>query len=139
MQLNAYLDLKGRAEEAIEFYKQALDAEVVMLMRFKDMPAEDSGDCEIPEEMEQKIMHATLNIGGAVLMMSDSPEPDSGPAEFKGVTLSIGTDDMDAAKKMFNALAQGGEIKMPLAQTFWAKAFGMVDDKFGVSWMVNVE
>ena len=138
MKLNAYLDMKGRAQEAIEFYKQALGAEVAVLMRFKDMPAQDDKNCEMSPEMEQKVMHATLNIGDSVLMISDSPEPDSGAAEFKGITLSIGTDDMAAAEKMFHALAKEGKVEMPLARTFWAKAFGMVNDKFGVSWMVNV-
>lgn len=138
MQLTPYLDMKGQAEDAIEFYKSALGAEVVVLMRFKDMPPQDSENCQMPPDMEEKVMHATLNLDGAELMMSDSPEPGAGPAVFEGVTLSIGTDDMAKAEAMFNALADGGVIKMPLAQTFWAKAFGMVDDKFGVSWMVNV-
>lgn len=139
MKLTPYLDMKGRAEEAIEFYKTALDAEVVIMMHFKDMPPQEGENCEVAPELAEKVMHATLKIGEAELMMSDSPEPGAGPAEFKGVTLSIGTDDMDAATAMFNALAQDGEVKMPLDQTFWSRAFGMVDDKFGVSWMVNVD
>lgn len=139
MKLTPYLDMKGKAEEAIEFYKTALHAEVEMMMRFKDMPTQEGENCQMPAELEEKIMHATLKIDGAELMMSDSPEPGAGPAEFKGVTLSIGTDDLDKATAMFNALTQGGEVKMPLDKTFWSRAFGMVDDKFGVSWMVNVD
>lgn len=147
MNIVPYLNLSGKAEEAINFYQEKLGAKVVMLMRFKDMPQqegtsgeaesnEDQQNCQMPPEMLEKIMHATLTLGSSTVMMSDSPEP--GEPEFKGFTLSIATDDMEEATSMFNALAEEGEVKTPLEATFWAKAFGMVDDKFGVSWMVNV-
>lgn len=142
MNIVPYLNLSGQTEEAINFYQAKLGAEVVMMMRFKDMPppegtsVEEEQSCQMPPEMQDKIMHATLKFGGSTIMMSDSAEP--GEPEFKGITLSIATDDMEEATSMFNALAEEGQVQMPLEATFWAKAFGMVDDKFGVSWMVNV-
>lgn len=136
MQVISYLNLQGRAEEAIEFYKTVLGAEVVMMMRFKDMPPQDDETCQMPPELDDKIMHATLMFGETTIMISDSAEP--GHPEFKGISLSIALDDMDQAEAIFAALAEEGEITMPLASTFWAKAFGMVNDKFGISWMINL-
>ena len=146
MNIVPYLNLSGKAEEAINFYQTKLGAEVVMMMRFKYMPPPEGTstqveppeqqNCQMPPEMLEKVMHATLKFGESTIMMSDSAEP--GKPEFKGITLSIATDDVEEATSMFNALAEEGKVQMPLEATFWAKAFGMVDDKFGVSWMVNV-
>ena len=127
-----YLNFDGRAEEAIEFYRQALGAEVTMLMRYKDSP--DPGACS--PASGDKIMHARLRIGGSTVMASDGRG--SGQAEFKGIWLSItATADADA-ERLFGALAEGGEVQMPLAKTFFTSSFGMVSDRFGVSWMVVV-
>ncbi|BDX08677.1 VOC family metalloprotein YjdN [Planctobacterium marinum] len=137
MHLVNYLIFNGRCEEAIEYYQKTLNAELVMLMRFEDMPAEGNEDCQMPEDMGQKIMHAEIQIGDSKIMMSDSPE--QGPVNFSGFSLSIAADSIEQGSSLFSALAEDGKVIMPLAETFWAKAFGMLEDKFGLSWMVNVE
>ncbi|MCC2607182.1 VOC family metalloprotein YjdN [Planctobacterium marinum] len=137
MQLLNYLNFKGQCEDAINFYQKSLGAEVIMLMRFQDMPPEESEACQMPPGLDEKIMHAELQFGETRVMMSDSPE--SGAAEFKGFSLSIAADSVELAEKYFFALAEEGKVTMALAPTFWAKIFGMVEDKYGVSWMVNVD
>ena len=132
MQIQPYLFFEGRAGEAIEFYKQALGAEVIMLMRYKDSPAPPPPGT-MPPGSEDKIMHAALNVGGATLLMSDGHC--SGKPDFHGVSLSL---DVDKARveRVFNALAEGGQVRMPLAKAFFAAHFGMLADRFGVPWMV---
>ncbi len=132
MQLQAYLCYNGRCEEAIGFYREALGAEVEMLSHFKDMP--ESETC--PHGAEDKVMHATLQIGESILMVSDGCG-DDGPS-FEGFSLSLTPADEKEATRLFDALADGGEVQMPLAKTFWSPCFGMLKDRFGVSWMVNV-
>jgi PhnB protein len=134
MAIEPYLNFDGRCEEAIEFYKKALNAEVTMLLRVKDSP--ECGPGGITPGTENKIMHATLNIGGANVMASDCYC--KGNPQFQGVTLSLSVKDEAAADKAFNALAEGGQIHMPLSKTFFSPRFGMVADKFGVGWMVIV-
>jgi PhnB protein len=127
-----YLIFEGRCEEAIEFYKKALGAEVVMMMRFKDSP--DPNACGgVPGE---KIMHASLRIGGSNIMASDGRCDE--PMKFEGFSLSLAVNTDAEADKFFNALTEGGKVIMPLTKTFWSPKFGMVADKFGVMWMVNV-
>ena len=133
MALNVYLFLNGRCEEAIEFYKSTLGAEVEMLMRFKDSP--DPEQC--PPGQEEMIMHATLKAYGSDLMMSDGMG--DAPPAFQGFAISIPADSEEAGEQVFNALADGGRIDMPYEQTFWAKRFGYVTDRFGVNWMVSVD
>lgn len=133
MPVTPYLMLDGRAEEAIEFYKQALGASVEMMMRFKDSP--DKSMCAAGNE--NKVMHACIKIGGAPVMLSDGRN--TGHPEFKGISLSVGAKDEAEADKMFAALGQGGQQQMPMSKTFFAKRFGMVADKFGVSWMIIAE
>jgi PhnB protein len=137
MQVLAYLHaFNGRCEEAIHFYQQTLNAEVVMLMRFKDSPEPMSPDCNMAG-MEDRIMHATLHIGEGVVMMSDG-----GPGattSFQGFSLSLNPASQTEAERIFAALADGGQIQMPLGKTFWSPMFGMVADRFGVAWMVNLE
>ena len=127
-----YLNFNGCAEEAIEFYRDALGAEVTMLMRFKDSP--DPAAC--PPGDGEKIMHASLRIGGSTVMASDGRG--AGQAEFKGIWLSITAASDSDAERLFGALAEGGEVQMPLAKTFFTSNFGMVSDRFGVSWMIVV-
>lgn len=132
MQISPYLILDGRCEEAIEFYKKNLGAIVKNLMRFKDAPPE--AGCT-PSSFE-KIMHAHLEIGGNQIMASDGRN--TGTPEFKGISLAITLAEAEA-DKIFAALSEGGQVQMPLAKTFFAKKFGMVADKFGVSWMIVAE
>ena len=133
MKIEAYLFFDGRCEEAIEFYKRALDAEVVMMMRFDESP-EPAQPGMVPPGSGNKIMHATLRIGETTVMASDGNC--RGSAHFDGFALSIGAADDAQAKRRFDALAEGGEVGMPLGRTFFASSFGMLKDRFGVPWMV---
>jgi PhnB protein len=135
MKIDPYLFFDGRCEEAIEFYKKALGAKVEFLMRYAESP-EPPPDGMLPPGSEQKIMHASLHIGGALVMMSDGMC--SGESSFKGFSLSLDCPDADTAREAFAALTDGGQVTMPLGKTFWAPLFGMVTDRFGVGWMVGV-
>jgi len=127
-----YLVFNGRCEEAIEFYRKAIGAKVEMMMRFKDAPDQSM----ISPGHEEKIMHASLKIGATLFFASDGRcEPN---AHFSGFSLSLEAADEAAAKTFFNALADGGQIHMPLTKTFFSPCFGMVVDRFGVSWMVII-
>jgi len=132
MQVTPYLMLDGRGEEAIEFYKKAVGANVGVLMRFKEAPP---GSCA--PGGEDKVMHASITIGNTVVMLSDGMN--KGAPEFKGISLSLNADDEAHAEKLFNALADGGQVQMPMEKTFFAKKFGVIADKFGVSWMIIAE
>ncbi len=132
--IEPYLTFGGRCEEALEFYKKALGAKVEMVMRFNEAPD------PVPEGMlapgfEKKVMHSAFRVGDSMVMASDGCEESSG---FSGFTLSIGVKTEAEADQYFNALAEGGKITMPLGKTFWSPRFGMVEDRFGVGWMVNV-
>jgi|SRR5579884_1862955 len=133
MAIQPYLFFEGRCEEAIEFYKRALGAEVGMLMRWKDAP--DKSMCAPGNE--NKVMHASLKINDARIMASDGRS--SGQPDFKGFSLSLDAKTEGDASRMFNALAEGGQIIMPLGKTFFSPCFGMLADKFGVHWMIIVE
>jgi PhnB protein len=135
MQVQAYLFFDGRCEEAIEFYKKYLGAKVEMMMRFKESPEKPPANC-MPTS-DEKIMHASLRIGDTTVMASDGMA--NGKPEFKGFSLTLNAKDETEADRLFNALAQGGQVQMPLGKTFFSPRFGMVADKFGVSWMVIVE
>ena len=125
-----YLTFDGRCDEAIEFYKKTLGAEVLMLMRFKDAPPEHP--CS--PGSENKVMHACFRVGETQIMASDGHN--HGAPKFEGFSLSLQVDTEADAKKRFTALGEGGEVMMPLSKTFFAKSFGMVKDRFGVHWMV---
>ena len=129
-----YLFFDGQCEEAIEFYRRALGAEVNMLMRFKDSPEPPPPGCEPPDK--NKVMHAQFRIGGTIIMASDGRC--SGKPNFEGFALSFSAPTEAETEKAFNALANGGKIEQPLAKTFFSAKFGMVVDKFGVFWMVLV-
>ena len=135
MHLESYLFFNGRCEEAIEFYKRALGAEVLMLMRNKESP-EPSPPGMLPPGSENKVMHATIRVGSSNLMLSDG-RCDGNPV-FNGFSLSLNAASVAEAERLFAALADGGAVQMPLAKTFWSPRFGMVADRFGVGWMVSV-
>jgi PhnB protein len=132
MQLQPYLFFDGRCEEAIEFYKKAIGAKVDMVMRYKESP--DKSMCTPANE--NMIMHSAMHIGDTQVMASDGRA--EGKPKFEGFALSISAKDDAEAGRLFNALANGGQVQMPLAKTFFASSFGMVADKFGVGWMVLV-
>jgi PhnB protein len=134
MIVQAYLSFDGRCEEAIEFYKRALGAEVQMLTRFKDGPADQKS--MISPGSEDKVMHASLRIGETVVMCSDGRN--RGEPNFQGFCLSLTAANEAEADRVFAALGDGGKVTMPLAKSFFAERFGMVDDRFGVHWMVIV-
>ena len=134
MQVQSYLFFDGRCEEAIEFYKRTLGAEVEMLMRFKDNPEPQPGMC--PPGSEDKVMHACFRVGNTAVMASDGMA--QGKPEFKGFSLSLDAATEAEADRLFAALGEGGQVQMPQAKTFFSPRFGMVADRFGVSWMVIV-
>jgi PhnB protein len=135
MQVQPYLFFDGRCEEALEFYRKALGAEVTMLMRFKESP-EPHQPGMIPPGAENKVMHASFRLGEATVMASDGHC--QGKPSFQGFSLSLTVPDEARADKLFSALAEGGRVEMPLMKTFWSPRFGMVVDRFGVMWMVGV-
>ncbi len=134
MQIQPYLFFDGRCDEAVEFYRRALGAEVTMLMRFKEMPDPQPG--MIPPGAEDKVMHASIQIGETTVLASDGHC--QGQASFQGFALSLTAADEAEAKRLFAALSDGGQVQMPLGKTFFSSQFGMVADRFGVSWMVYV-
>jgi len=135
MRVETYLFFNGRCEEAIEFYKKILGAEVTMLVRFKDSP-EPPQPGMVPSGSENKIMHASFRIGDTMLMASDGHC--TGQTNFQGFSESLTVANEAEADRKFAALAEGGQVQMPLTKTFWSPRFGMVTDRFGVGWMVSV-
>jgi PhnB protein len=129
--VSPYIAFKGDCREAIAFYKDALDAEVLFSQTMGESPMADMGP-------KDNIMHCTIKVGESTIMMCDDPRPD-GASGGGNISLAIGVKDVARAKQMFDNLAEGGTVVMPLEKTFWAEAFGMVTDKFGVKWMVNCE
>jgi PhnB protein len=135
MQVQPYLSFEGRCEEAIEFYRGALGAEVTALMRYKEMPESPDSNMCTPGS-EDKVMHSSLRIGDTTVLASDGMC--SGRPSFQGISLSISASDDAEAERLFAALADGGQVQMPLTPTFFTSRFGMVADRFGVSWMLVV-
>lgn len=141
MQVQPYIFFEGRCEEALTFYKKALKAEVTAMMRYSEMPptpdsADATGCASGMTPPPDSIMHASFKVGDTEVMASDGMS--SGKPEFKGVSLSLSPATKAEAKKIFAALSDGGQVQMPIAKTFFSPCFGMVADKFGVSWMVVV-
>jgi PhnB protein len=134
MQLQPYLFFNGRCEEALEFYKKALGAEVVMMMRMKDSP-EPAPPGMMPPGSENKVMHAQVAIGDVHFMTSDGRA--SGTTNFQGFALSLAYPTEAEAQKAFAALGKRGRVDMPIGKTFWSPCFGMVTDQFGVQWMAT--
>ncbi|PPQ33028.1 VOC family protein [Rhodopila globiformis] len=133
MSIQPYLFFEGRCDEAIAFYQKAANAEVQMLMRFRDAPAEAQRNSRSAD----KVMHASLRVGQSVVMMSDGRC--GGSPAFGGFALSLTVTDVAEAQRVFAALADGGQVGMALAKTFFSPQFGMLTDRFGVMWMVMVD
>jgi PhnB protein len=133
MKVQPYLFFDGRCEEAIEFYKKALGAEVLMLMRFSESP-DPPPPGMVPPGSENKIMHSCIRIGETEVMASDGRC--MGQPSFQGVSLSLEVASDTEADRLFNALGEGGQVQMPIGKTFFSPRFGMVADRFGVSWMI---
>lgn len=136
MKVETYLFFDGRCDEALEFYRKHLGAEVTMLMRFKDSP-EPHQPGMIPPGAENKVMHASFRVGDTTVMASDGRC--TGQSNFQGFALSLGVATEAEADRYFAALAEGGQVHMPLTKTFFASRFAMVADRFGVSWMIIAE
>ena len=136
MSVQPYLFFNGRCEEAIEFYRKAVGAEVDALIRFKDSP-EPPESGQMPPGSEDKVMHASFKVGETEILASDGRC--AGPqAKFAGFSLTISVPDEATADRLFTALAEGGEVRMPLGRTFFSPRFGMLADRFGVGWTVIV-
>jgi len=133
--IQPYLFFNGNCEEAVEFYRKALGAEVEMIMRFKDSP-EAPPPGMVPPGWENKVMHSSLRVGQTTVMASDGCGPEK--TGFNGFSLSLSVATEAEANRYFNALADGGKVTMPLNKTFWSPCFGMLEDKFGIGWMVSV-
>jgi PhnB protein len=132
--ITPYLTFSGHCEEALEFYRKALGAEVEMVMRFNESP-EPPPPGMLQQGFEKKIMHASFRVRGVPLMASDGCGDTS---KFDGFRLSLAVPNEAEARRAFNALADGGSVQMPLGKTFWSPCFGMVTDRFGLGWMVTV-
>ena len=135
MLVQPYLFFDGRCEEAVEFYRRTLGAEVQMLMRYKESPEPPPPDMVAPGS-ENKIMHVSVRIGETTVMASDGSC--RGKPSFHGFSLSLTVADVAEAERTFAALSDGGSVQMPLAQTFWSTRFAMLTDRFGVAWMINM-
>jgi PhnB protein len=133
MQVQPYLYFDGRCDEALDFYRRVLGAKIDMLMRFKECP--DSGQPGmIPPGAEEKVMHAAFHVGDTEIMASDGRC--QGKPSFAGFALALPVANDAEAERIFAALGDGGQVQMPMTKTFFASRFGMVADRFGVSWMV---
>ena len=132
--VQSYLFFGGRCDEALEFYRTALGAQVDFLMCCKESP-EPLPPGRLPPGFEDKVMHATFRIGESTLMASDGCE--EGP-KFAGFSLSLAVPTQAEADRAFAALAAGGQVQMPLTKTFWSPCFGMLTDRFGIGWMISI-
>jgi PhnB protein len=133
--IQPYLFFGGRCEEALEFYRTAIGAEVELLMRYSESP-EPAPPGMLSEGFENKVMHTSFRVGQTTLMASDGCS--EGDGKFSGFTLSLTLPDQAAAEQAFAALAEGGTVKMPLTKTFWSPYFGMLEDRFGLGWMITI-
>lgn len=135
--VNPYLNFLGNTEEAFNFYKSVFGGEFVAIQRFKETPEAD----KLPADDQDKIMHVALPIGNDTILMGTDALESMGHTIISGnnFSLSIGADSKEEAEKLFQGLAEGGEVEMPLQDTFWGAYFGMAADKFGIKWMVNYD
>lgn len=129
--VSPYIAYKGNCRQAIDFYKSALGAEVLFIQTVGESPMSNMGPAE-------NVMHCTIKIGDSTIMLCDDPRPDAA-STGGNISLAIGLNDPELARKWFDGLAEGGAVIMPLTKTYWAEAFGMLADKFGVKWMVNCD
>ena len=130
MKINPYLSFDGRCREAFEFYAKALGGKITFMQTIGESPMASS----MPTDTHGRVMHVTLEAGGQVLQGADTPGQFSKAAGF---SVAVHFDDASEGERVFNALAQGGDVQMPFQETFWAKGFGMLTDQFGTPWMVN--
>jgi PhnB protein len=133
MQLTPYLNFNGQCKAAFQFYEQCLGGKIVAMFTYGETPAAE----HVTPESRDRIIHARLLVGEAVLMGSDSPPEYF--EEMKGMSVSLQIDDPAEAERIFHALADGGSVRMPIEETFWAARFGMLVDRFGTPWMINCE
>ncbi len=132
--IQPYLFFNGNCEQAVTFYAKALGAEVQMMMRYKESPQPAPPD-KVPPGFENKIMHTSFRIGQTTVMASDDCSADK--PSFEGFSLSLSVANEAEAKRAFTALSEGGKVQMPLAKTFWSPCFGMLQDRFGIGWMIS--
>jgi PhnB protein len=133
MQLNPYLMFDGQCEAAFKFYERCLGGKIVTMLKHGESPMAQ----QVPPELRDRIMHARLALGDKLLMGSDAPPQHHEP--MQGFSVTLGIDDPVEAEGIFNALAEGGTVRMPFQKTFWAVGFGMLVDRFGTPWMINCE
>ena len=136
MNVQPYLFFEGRAEEALNFYTRALGTNADMVMRYREAPEPPPPD-KVPPGSDDKVMHASFHVGDTEVMLSDGFC--SGQPKFNGFSLAIAAADEPAARRMFDSMAAGGQVTMPMGPTFWSPCFGMLTDRFGVGWMITVE
>lgn len=136
LRMNPYLVMDGNAKEAIQFYEKALDAQVILVQTFGEMPA--NPDFPLPESARDRISHALLKVGETDLMFSDT-FPGQPVQSSNQVQICIMTDQAEQAKRIYEALREGGQVVMPLQETFWSPAYGIVADKYGVNWNISTE
>ena len=130
--IKPYITFQGNCEEAINFYKDCMNGEVLYIQRYGDSPRPEMGPAD-------KVMHTTLKVGDSHIMACDNMS-DEWPTNIgNNISLAIGTNDTAAAETMFNKMAEGGNVTMPIQETFWAERFGMLTDKFGINWMFNCD
>jgi len=134
--VEVYLFFNGACEQAVEFYGKALGAQVDMMMKYKESP-EPPQPGRLPPGFENKVMHCSFRVGGTRVMASDGCSTEK--PNFQSFSLSIAVPEEGDAKRIFDALSEGGQVRMPLGKTFWSPCFGMLEDKFGVGWMISVE
>jgi len=134
MKLIPFLDFNGQAHDAMAFYAHALGGVVTSEMTYRDMPPSDGPGCdEMPVDTLDRVAHAQLDVGGATLMAADGPSA----GNAGGTTINVEVTSIEEAERVFAALAAGGTVHMPLAETFWAHRWGMLHDRYGKPWMVN--
>ena len=131
MQIHAYLAFNGNCRDAFAFYREILGGEIKAMMTFGESPMVS----EVPSDWHDRILHAALSVGESLLMGADNPPGQESQAT--GFHVSLFVEQPQEAERLFNGLADGGEVKMPLQETFWASRFGMVNDQFGMPWMIN--
>ena len=127
-----YINFPGNCEEAMNFYKDALGAELVFMQRVGESPMPDMGGPD-------KIMHCTIKIGDSHIMACDNMSPDHPTTIGNNISLAIGSNEPEKAEQMFNKMSDGGTVTVPMQETFWAHRFGMLTDKYGVNWMFNCD
>ena len=138
--VNAYLVFNGDCEAAFNFYKNVFGKEFSSFSRFSDIPASEDMPMPIPEESKNLVMHVSLPISKETILMGSDANPNMGSVIFgHNVSLAVATETKEEADKIFQGLSEGGKITMPMADTFWGAYFGMIDDRFGNSWMVNCD